>query len=507
VKKMGVRKKDRIEFGDFQTPSSLAQRACVLLTRLGVRPLSILEPNCGIGNFLAAAAEQFRSAEKIVGVEINAKYVQGLHFLLERNNQEGIDIRIINEDFFKVKWDLLLKPLPEPLLILGNPPWVTNSDLGSIGSNNLPAKSNFQNRRGLDAITGKSNFDISEWMLMRELEWTQGRQATLAMLCKTSVARKVLHYAWKNGQHVGRSSIYLIDAAKHFGAAVNACFLVVSISGNESHFECQVYETLESQLPSDVFGYQDKHLVSSVEKYNRWRHLQGRERYKWRSGIKHDCSKVMELRKENGGYRNGLGEIVELESDFVYPMLKSSDVANGRANRPERWMLVTQQHIGENTRLLKQFAPGIWEYLLSHADSLDRRGSSIYLNRPRFSMFGVGDYSFSKWKVAISGLYKRLTFTVVGPFGDKPVVLDDTCYFIACRTKEEACFISNLLNSEIANEFFSAFIFWDAKRPITLSVLRRLDIVALAREMNVEGELNKYLDSQQKTSAQLSLFS
>ncbi|MHC4476400.1 MAG: N-6 DNA methylase [Planctomycetota bacterium] len=504
---MKVGKKYRSEFGDFQTPKDLARRACATLARLGLRPSAILEPNCGKGNFLMAAIEQFRGAKDVFGVEINAEYVRGLQSLIEQNNPDRMKIRIVNEDFFKVKWHGILESLPDPLLIVGNPPWITNADLGSIGGTNLPTKSNFQNRRGLDAITGKSNFDISEWMLMRELEWMQGRQATLAMLCKTTVARKVLHYAWKSGMPVGQASIHLINAPKHFAAAVDACLLVVSASADEPHFNCRIYESLEAQAPTDVFGYRDKQLVSSVERFDRWQHLQGPERYKWRSGIKHDCAKIMELRKEDGRYRNGFGELVELDADYVYPMLKSSDVANGRASRPVLWMLVTQQHIGENTRLLQKLAPRTWDYLSRHGDLLDRRGSSVYRNRPRFSMFGVGDYSFARWKVAVSGLYKKLRFTVVGPFDNKPVVLDDTCYFIACRSKEEAFFVGGLLNSEIANEFFSAFIFWDAKRPITLSVLRRLDILALARAMNVEEELNEFLDEQQRPTAQMSLFS
>jgi len=32
-------------------------------------------------------------------------------------------------------------------------------------------------------------------------------------------------------------------------------------------------------------------------------------------------------------------------------------------------------------------------FLYTHI--LDKRGSSIYKNRPKFSMFGIGDYSFS----------------------------------------------------------------------------------------------------------------
>ena len=49
---------------------------------------------------------------------------------------------------------------------------------------------------------------------------------------------------------------------------------------------------------------------------------------------------------------------------------------------------------------------------------------------------------------------------------------------------------------ELANpqdNCFSAIIFWDAKRPITVAVLRRLDLLAVARELNLERSLEKYL--------------
>src|SRR6185437_11029142 len=131
--------------------------------------------------------------------------------------------------------------------------------------------------------------------------------------------------------------------------------------------------------------------------------------------------------------------------------------------------------------------------LQQHASFLDRRASSIYKNRPAFSIFGVGDYSFSPWKVAISGFYKQIAFIAVGPSANKPVVLDDTCYFIPCRTGEEAQFIAALLNSGPAQEFYRAFVFWDSKRPITVDLLRRLDVSALARELGSERVLSRLL--------------
>ncbi len=140
-------------------------------------------------------------------------------------------------------------------------------------------------------------------------------------------------------------------------------------------------------------------------------------------------------------------------------MFKSSEVANNLAIIPKRWMLVTQKSVRDDTTLVQDIAPKTWKYLLAYAHLLDKRGSSIYKNRRRFSMFGLGDYSFSFWKVAISGFYKKLYFKVISNYDSKPIVLDDTCYFIACKTQEQAEYISFLLNSYIAQEFFESFIF------------------------------------------------
>ena len=166
-------------------------------------------------------------------------------------------------------------------------------------------------------------------------------------------------------------------------------------------------------------------------------------------------------------------------------MLKSSDLANKRINEPLKWMIVTQKNIGDDTETIRKNAPKTWAYLCNHGSFFDKRKSSIYKNKPRFSIFGVGDYSFSTWKVAISGLYKQLKFVSIGMFQNKPIVLDDTCYFIPCESESEAKMIVNILNSTIAKEFFEAFIFWDKKRPITVSILSKLSIEKLADEIGV----------------------
>ena len=142
-------------------------------------------------------------------------------------------------------------------------------------------------------------------------------------------------------------------------------------------------------------------------------------------------------------------------------------------------MLVTQRATGEDPARIAVEAPVTWAYLQRHAALLDRRASSIYRKRPRFAVFGVGAYTFATWKVAISGMYKRLGFTVVGPRSGKPVVLDDTTYFLPFADRAEAESVAQALRSDAAVEFYTSLIFWDAKRPITAEVLRELRIEAL----------------------------
>ena len=121
---------------------------------------------------------------------------------------------------------------------------------------------------------------------------------------------------------------------------------------------------------------------------------------------------------------------------------------------------------------MKTTAPKTWDYLEKHQDILAGRKSSIYKNKPRYSIFGIGEYSFSEWKVAISGLYKNLKFTAIPPVNGKPQMLDDTCYLLPCKSKTEAVFWEKLLNSKICMDFLSSLIFFDAKRPVTVDILK-----------------------------------
>jgi len=481
---------EQIEFGDFQTPNSLANQVIELLSKEFPIADIVIEPTCGLGTFIEEAQNKWENNCTYYGFEINKKYFETTNkkFL----NHNNIEINLQN--FFEFDWKLFFKNhLNKKIAIIGNPPWVNNSTVGGLNGNNLPKKKNFQNLKGFEAKMGKSNFDIAEWIIIELMKSSQSYSGYLAFLCKTATARKVLTYFWKNDIYLAKANLYSIDAKKYFNVSVDACLLVLEHSTGKRQKFATVYSSLLLDKKIEYkFGMKNNQLISNLDDYEQFRYMDGLSNYTWRSGIKHDASKVMELSYQNDKLINGFGDIVDIEDTYLFPLLKSSDVGNSRLV-PRKYVIVTQNKVGSETHEIEKIAPKTWNYLHEHKEKLNNRKSSIYNNKPLFSIFGIGEYSFSFWKIGISGLYKNILFNVIPPFKDKPMMLDDTCYFIPCKSEKEAKYWVKLFNSNEVQKFLKSLIFMDAKRPVTVDILKRIDMSALANKISNHEKAIEYL--------------
>jgi hypothetical protein len=166
--------------------------------------------------------------------------------------------------------------------------------------------------------------------------------------------------------------------------------------------------------------------------------------------------------------------VVQLENTCLFPLLKGSDIGSNKEWRG-KYVLVTQHAVGVDTSPIKVLAPKTWAYLQAHAEQLDARSSTIYAKNPRFSIFGVGDYAFKPWRIAICGLYKALKFRLVAPLDGRPMMFDDTVYYLSFDTEQEARQALAALESNRAMSLLSSLIFWDEKRPIKTGILNVLD--------------------------------
>jgi len=469
-------------FGDFQTPPGLVKQVLDRLSALHhVGWERVLEPTCGVGHFIQGFIESSLAANgcEIQGIELQTEHLA--HAAGMTMNTPNITVKLRQANLFDINLHTdLAWERQGRLLVIGNPPWVTNSGLGVLDSSNHPQRWNIKGASGMDAMTGASNFDLAEFIWIKLIHELKDEQPTIALLCKTSVARNVLKFAAKKNLPLTAAGVWKIDSKKWFNAAVDACLLVIEVGAKWSLTQIPVYADLTSDSLVSVMGFQDGNFVVDLAGYQAVAKFEGLFQYEWRQGVKHDAASVMELvYGENGFLLNKNGESVDIEKDHVYPLLKGSDLYKYPANAFSKAVIVTHSYIGQDTRPIQRLAPKLWAYLCEHHEVFDRRKSSIYVGKPPFSMFGIGDYTFAPYKVAISGLHKSPRFIALGLEAGRPVVFDDTCYFIALHSAPEACLIAALLNTQHARKFLEMVSFTDAKRPFSKRVLQRINLQAL----------------------------
>lgn len=512
-----LKEPDRRAYGDFQTNQALANSVVEYLVKKGKSPEFLLEPTCGKGRFIIAALDNISTLKKVIGIEIYYPYVWEtkfsiLEYYLKNKHPQKPQIEIIHEDIFNLDLATISQENNElESLIIGNPPWVTSAELSKLDSKNLPQKSNFKNHKGIDAFTGKGNFDIAEYITLQLLKHFAQRAGTFAFLVKNSVVKNILVRQKESEYDIGNIQKLNINAKKEFNVSVDACLFLADLDSVPA-FTCQEIDFYTKEYKT-TFGWYEHKFVHSITDYRQVESIDGKCAFVWRQGMKHDCSKIMELDRSNGHYVNGFKQAISLEKDLLFGILKSSDLKHEVIDKYRKTTIVTQKKVGQNTNYIKRDYPQIYDYLNTNRAYFDRRKSSIYKGKPPFSIFGIGDYSFAKYKVAISGMYKRTTFSLVLPENGKPLMLDDTCYFIGFNCLEHAQIAQKILNSNTVQKFLKAIIFLDAKRPITKDILMRIDmqkaynLLQLNKEVSADCKaFGDLLEPSKKATNQMTLF-
>ena len=143
---------------------------------------------------------------------------------------------------------------------------------------------------GLAALTGCSNFDVAEAVWLKLIAELADQAPTIALLCKTSVARRILERAHRARLPIASASMRRLDASRWFGAAVDACLFQVGLGAPRGLREVPVYQTLAQRQAESVMGFAGGWLIADREAYAAAAVADGACPLTWRQGVKHDAA-------------------------------------------------------------------------------------------------------------------------------------------------------------------------------------------------------------------------
>ena len=146
-----------------------------------------------------------------------------------------------------------------------------------------------------------------------------------------------------------------------------------------------------------------------------------------------------------------------IEPDLVYSHLLGRDLKKWDA-RPSAHVILaqdpeTRRGVAEET--MKARYSKTLEYLRGFEPQLRARAAfKQYFDpkkHPFWSMFNVGAYTLSRWRVGWRMMGAKMRAAVLPFEGEKPVLPHNTHAFVACESEDEAHFLCAMLNSSLVN--------------------------------------------------------
>jgi len=156
-----------------------------------------------------------------------------------------------------------------------------------------------------------------------------------------------------------------------------------------------------------------------------------------------------------------------IEQDLVYPGLRGSDIQRWQTT-PKIYVLLTQDPSKREPypeTVMKKQWPRTYNYLTKFKEVLQARASKALQDLAKktsfYAVFGVADYTVSKYKVVWKRMTTDLIATVVSQsktlFGYKTIIPFETTSLIATDNESEAHYLCAIINSNPVRDFIKSF--------------------------------------------------
>ena len=163
------------------------------------------------------------------------------------------------------------------------------------------------------------------------------------------------------------------------------------------------------------------------------------------------------------GMKKGVKKIkppVAIEDFFVFPLIKTRHLSKWKLNGYiyTLQMQDPKKRIGYDERWVKVNFPKTYGYLKGFEEILkDRAAYKKYLGKaPFYSMYNLGRYTFSPYKVVWNRIGSKITACVISLvkdkiLGERIILPSENTTFVPTESENEAHFICSILNSSIVD--------------------------------------------------------
>lgn len=386
---------------------------------------SVIDTASGSCNFLIYLASKYKHIQ-FYGIEKNEQvYRQTLEITKKFSN-----IKYFHGDMFFDEFDI---PLCD--LYLGNPPWVNYIDLEENYREKIKKvwTSYFKVKKDFRMLLGDSRGDLSQIFMYYSIKKFLKEDGKFSVIMPLTSIRSKNSSAedFRSFQNITVNKISEISKINPFINTDRTCCFIEGKNGGQTNFpvDYQVYVDDNKYISKELFN-KNGNLIFKDEN-----DISGKSDYIARQGINTLGANDIFFFKEKP----------QINSNLIKRLLKSSDIKKWTYN-PSYWVLVPYNSDGKiivesQLRLDSQ----VWDYLLSHKNKLQNRKSKFVKNN-FYQLFGVGDYTFKKYKVMWRGLgSKRLECVVV----DSETMPNQSmnCY-ISTDDFQESHYICAIMNSE-----------------------------------------------------------
>ncbi|MDS0299038.1 type I restriction endonuclease subunit M [Halogeometricum sp. S1BR25-6] len=475
----------RRAFGRYDTPAGLAELAVESVRTDetdAFRDALVLDPGCGAGAFLAAAARvkldsadvdadvdanpsalAARVADSVRGFDVNPVAVRASRLalvlacrpLLRRDGVESFAPRVALAD--AVETTAADAPLngARADVLLGNPPWLTWDSLtprvkdrwreGPMADPDL----DLFPHRGREARLGHANDDLSVpyvWTCVHRLLRDGGRAAfVLKRDLMTGPAGELLRRRRVGDRSLSMRRVHDFGSLSPFGREVDAGTALYRLNvGNSESAGAPADSAVENadanvEIPATGWSRRDGTTPAFGSLSDLRRTLAAEETAfvaadptteasPWiRADAEREALGASEYRIRHGVKDDAKAvyaldretiEANDIEPDHVYPYLKSKHVVKYGLFGHDR-LLVPQRFAGEdNEATLRRETPNTYAYLDANRERLESRGSSWFDDGPFYSLFGLGPYTWADYKVVWCRLGYKPHFAVVSTVED-----------------------------------------------------------------------------------------